>query len=220
MRLCSVVMKAVQSARPGGALQPATESGARQRQRRTAVPHCCGQAVRAGRAAVQRSLRPAASPLLRVGAAGRRGDAAPSSRRGAACARGPRLPSPLCCTAPPSLPLPCAAGKLGDDVSASKAQFDRRLPPEAVVRTAPLLLQWLPVRCLPAATLPVVHRGESRRFDAAATGSPPPPLPTAPQERTRCRLLALSAERRVDPEAASAALAAAYHAVTRDRVLH
>ena len=34
----------------------------------------------------------------------------------------------------PPTPFRCAAGKLGDDASASKAQFDRRLPPEAVVR--------------------------------------------------------------------------------------
>ncbi|PRW20330.1 hypothetical protein C2E21_9047 [Chlorella sorokiniana] len=70
----------------------------------------------------------------------------------------------------PGLECSCeSAGKLGDDVSASKMQFDRRLPPEA-------------------------------------------------QDHTRQRLLALSQERRLDPEAASAALAKAYHAVTRERV--
>ncbi|PSC74800.1 hypothetical protein C2E20_2460 [Micractinium conductrix] len=64
-----------------------------------------------------------------------------------------------------------SAGKLGDDVSASKAQFDRRLPPEAV-------------------------------------------------DRTRRLLLLLSCERHdLDPAAASAALAAVYHAVTRQGVL-
>lgn len=40
------------------------------------------------------------------------------------------------------------------------------------------------------------------------------------QERTRRRLLALSAERQLDSEAVSAALARAYHAVTREGVLH
>ncbi|KAI7835494.1 hypothetical protein COHA_009358 [Chlorella ohadii] len=71
----------------------------------------------------------------------------------------------------PGLQCSCeSAGKLGDDASASKMQFDRRLPPDA-------------------------------------------------QERTRQRLLALSQERRLDPDAASAALVKAYHAVTRERVL-
>ena len=55
---------------------------------------------------------------------------------------------------------------------------------------------------------------------AACEPAPQPPaLAHAPQERTRQRLLALSQERRLDPDAASAALAKAYHAVTRERVL-
>ncbi|KAL4431465.1 hypothetical protein ABPG75_006721 [Micractinium tetrahymenae] len=69
---------------------------------------------------------------------------------------------------------PCStesAGKLGDDASASKAQFDCRLPPDAV-------------------------------------------------ERTRQRMLLLSRERPgLDCDAVSAALAAAYHAVTREGAL-
>ena len=46
-----------------------------------------------------------------------------------------------------------------------------------------------------------------------------PCLPTSLQARTRQRLLALAKERQVDPGKASAALAAAYHAVTREGVL-
>ncbi|KAL4421767.1 hypothetical protein ABPG77_009750 [Micractinium sp. CCAP 211/92] len=64
-----------------------------------------------------------------------------------------------------------SAGKLGDDAAASKAQFDRRLPPAAV-------------------------------------------------ERTRQRMLLLSREQpALDSAAVSAALAAAYHAVTREGML-
>ncbi|GAB4816318.1 hypothetical protein N2152v2_003364 [Parachlorella kessleri] len=44
-------------------------------------------------------------------------------------------------------------------------------------------------------------------------------LPLEAQARTRDRLLALAQERQVDPDKASAALAAAYHAVTREGVL-
>ena len=48
----------------------------------------------------------------------------------------------------------------------------------------------------------------------------PPACPRRLQERTRQRLLQLSREQPgLDSEAVSAALARAYHAVTRDRML-
>lgn len=89
IKLASVVMKAVQSSRPG--LACSTESG----------KQACGLTL--------------GGFLHAVGAPGAN-RVYPASR----------------CLSQSNLPRP-AAGKLGDDRGAGKMQFDRRLPPEAVV---------------------------------------------------------------------------------------
>jgi hypothetical protein len=61
-----------------------------------------------------------------------------------------------------------------------------------------------------------MQRKEQQNFtNRSHTGTSANPL----QQRTRARLLELSQEKRLDPARASAALAAAYQAVTRDGVL-